>query len=102
MNTLNVRESAERYNVPGDTLIAVDRCVKRFSDICKDHGKNLAIVETMMDLINCHVLNYKLNFDALLLTSDNEFAHDMIGIIKNMDRSTGMLQNGFVPINIQR
>lgn len=101
MNTLELQDKAKlNWHVSGDELLMVDQCVERFHRICREHKKELAIVETMMDIIICHTQNYKLNFTALLLTSDGDFANDIIGIIKHIDRSTGKLQNGFIPRNI--
>jgi hypothetical protein len=100
MNTLEARATALNFGVTGDELLLIDKIVHRFAGICKEHGKQLAIVETMMDITLSHTQNNKLNLFALLLTNDNDFAADVIGIIKNMDRSTGKLTNGFVPRNI--
>lgn len=100
MNTLEVNAKAMNFGVTDDEIIMIDKIVRRFAALCAEHGKQLAIVETMMDIVLTHTQNHKLNFIGLLLTNDNDFAMDVIGIIKNMDRTTGKLTNGFKPRNI--
>lgn len=43
-----------------------------------------------------------LELGQLLLTSDDDFTHDMAGIARNVDRLTGYLRNGFTPRNLKR
>lgn len=52
-------------------------------------------VSLMMDLESVT----KLDLDGLLTASEFDFAHDICGIIRHMDRSTypGKLRNCFVP-----
>lgn len=100
MNTLEARAAAFNFGVTDDEIIMIDKIVRRFAQICAEHNKQLAIVETMMDIILTHSQNHKLSLIGLLLTNDNDFVMDIVGIIKNMDRTTGMLTNGFVPRNI--
>lgn len=43
-----------------------------------------------------------LELGQLLLTSDDDFTHDMTGIARNVDRLTGYLRDGFTPRNLKR
>ena len=50
-----------------------------------------------MDLSACHANGNPLDFKKLLEADNFNFLHDVYGIVKNMDRSTGKLRNCFVP-----
>lgn len=54
-------------------------------------------VSTMMDLTAVHSNNIKLDFKKLASADSFNFAHDVCGIIKNLDRNTGKLMNFFRP-----
>lgn len=43
-----------------------------------------------------------LELNQLLLTSDDDFTHDMTGIARNVDRLTGHLREGFTPRYLKR
>jgi hypothetical protein len=50
-----------------------------------------------MDLIAVHANGCRLDFKKLLSFDDYSFLHDLDGIEKHLDRTTGHLQNCFVP-----
>lgn len=50
-----------------------------------------------MDLIACHANGCPLDFARLLDAPDFDFAHDIHGIQRHIDRTTGGLKNHFVP-----
>lgn len=50
----------------------------------------------LMDLGNVHE-KVGLRLDDFLNSSDGDFAHDIVGIQNNMDRSLGILTNCFLP-----
>ena len=50
----------------------------------------------MMDLENAHK-DVGLNLEGLLAADDMNFAHDVMGIQAHMNRSTGKLEDFFVP-----
>lgn len=54
-------------------------------------------IDLSMDLDATHSNGCPLDFDKLLKAKDFDFYHDIYGIIKNLDRSTGELQNCFLP-----
>jgi len=49
-----------------------------------------------MDITACHILN-PLNLQQLLDSDDSNFAHDVFGIHRHIDRNTGELLNCFSP-----
>ena len=50
-----------------------------------------------MDIIAIHVSGCKLRLKELSQADDLNFFHDVFGIVKNLDRDTGKLQNYFLP-----
>ncbi len=46
--------------------------------------------------------NAKLDYELLLSASDATFAHDVFGIIRHMNRDTGVIEGLFVPRCIDR
>lgn len=49
-----------------------------------------------MDLMACHHTN-PLRLEELLQTDDLNFFHDILGINQNINRTTGELENCFIP-----
>lgn len=61
---------------------------------------NLVVLEPMdifMDLEVCHSNGTPLDFDRLLAFDDVSLMHDINGIAQHIDRTTGELQNCFLP-----
>lgn len=50
-----------------------------------------------MDLTAVHANGCRLNLQALLVADDFNFAHDIYGILRHLDRTTGQLMDCFVP-----
>ena len=80
---------------------------KRLSDAAKIADRaGSAIVKAsggrmtfMMDMLAADGVNGNapIDFDALLAADDFNFTHDVCGIARHMDRSTGKLGNHFSP-----
>ncbi len=56
-----------------------------------------AEMDHMMDLIATHANGNPLDFDKMLAADDFNLAHDVFGIERHLDRSTGELTNFFSP-----
>ena len=54
-------------------------------------------VDTEMDITACHCNGCPLDLSKLLNASDADFGHDVFGIRRHLDRSTGELMDCFVP-----
>jgi uncharacterized protein DUF6874 len=50
-----------------------------------------------LDLSACHANGCALDLDGLLCASGRDFAHDICGIMKHIDRKTGKLTDCFLP-----
>ena len=61
------------------------------------HGVKLELLDTVMDITACHCNGHRLDLKALLAADKQNFSHDVVGIIQNMDRETGKLKEFFEP-----
>lgn len=55
------------------------------------------LLKVEMDITACHNSGNPLRLQELLDADDYEFKHDVDGIVKNINRRTGKLENFFVP-----
>lgn len=69
-----------------------DRAVR----MAAQHNVELDRIETEMDLCALHN-TCPLRLDELLAADDFNFAHDVFGIRRHMDRETGDLKDFFLP-----
>lgn len=72
----------------------VDRAVR---DYQMQHKIRLDRMDTTMDLTACHANGCPMNFAGLLAADDFNFAHDISGINRHLNRTTGELENCFLP-----
>ena len=54
-------------------------------------------LELSMDLTACHANGCPLDLDGLLTAEKGDFIHDVTGIVRHIDRRTGLLGNCFLP-----
>lgn len=71
------------------------------SEIAKRAKKELPgfddILETVMDLSACHANGCRLDFKKLKGADAFNFAHDLCGIRRHINRKTGEIENFFLP-----
>ena len=83
-------------------MIDWDKLTKK--DVRKIHAIAVrAVNEFGGNLMNCEMdisaahLDTKLNLDKLLEADRSNFAHDIFGIQKHINRETGKIENCFLP-----
>ncbi len=54
-------------------------------------------LELIMDITACHANGCELALSQLLISNDGDFAHDVFGISRHIDRKTGHLGQCFMP-----
>jgi hypothetical protein len=86
------RFEASRFE---DAIIA--DIARRASALAKAHGVDYSVATAAMDLEACHCNGCPLDLNALLAAPAGDFGHDVFGIRKNLDRTTGKLTNLFWP-----
>jgi len=60
-------------------------------------GPDYQTHELLMDVTACHANGCQLQLDELLAAGDGDFAHDVFGIHRHIDRRTGTLTGCFLP-----
>jgi len=63
--------------------------------------KGMTILDLEVDLIACHLNGCPLDLTRLLHADQKTFVHDLCGIVNNINRRTGALDNCFVPRTAQ-
>jgi hypothetical protein len=79
--------------------------VKNIEEICrrweklhkKIGGDRFDFMSAHMDISACHASGTPLRLEDLLTAQEFDFAHDVLGIRDNIDRTTGALGNHFSP-----
>lgn len=78
---------------------AMDGIVERSDELAMFDRNVYPRVTQMMDI--CAIAggngNVAVDFDALLAADFGTFAHDVTGIMRHMNRETGLLEGCFVP-----
>ena len=57
----------------------------------------ITVMDLVMDIEATHCNGCELKLEALEKADDGNFFHDVYGIIKNINRQTGKLENCFLP-----
>lgn len=60
-------------------------------------GFDYPMMDADMDITACHVNGCPLKLEELLRADEFNFAHDVFGIRRHLNRETGKLENCFVP-----
>lgn len=91
--TNDVKFAATKFEA---TLIA--RIVTRaFDEIAELRRYGYDRMSLTMDIEACHSNGNPIRLDDLLKADKFNFAHDVIGIVNNLDRNSGKLINCFSP-----
>lgn len=85
------------FNVNSDDARLLHLIAKRAVHMAAANGFVYPIIDADMDLTACHANGCTLKLTALLTADDSNFAHDVFGIQRHIDRASGKLQNCFLP-----
>ena len=87
METINFNTTKEEDRLIG---LIVKRAISSFDDISDS-------VSLKMDLAATHCNGTPLDFERLLAFDNFNFAHDIYGILNNLNRNDGKIKNYFLP-----
>jgi hypothetical protein len=73
----------------------ISMIAERALAMSRNYGVQYSNIQT--DLLACHLNGNPLNLWGLLNADDYNFAHDIFGIRRHLDRHTGELTGGFRP-----
>ena len=90
--------SALYFNCKPAQVKLIWKVAERAEELAKKHNRQgFDALSCQMDLEATHCNGCPLDFDRLLDFDDFSFAHDVFGIERHLDRSTGKLKNHFLP-----
>lgn len=75
----------------------IDKIAKRAVAMAQERQIDYDKMTARMDVMACHLNGNPLDLDKLLGADDFNFSHDVFGIARHINRSTGKLENFFVP-----
>lgn len=78
-------------------LELINRIVDRARAMAAGAGWNYDRQDATMDIKACHANGNPLKLAELFAADDFNFAHDVFGIRRHLDRSTGQLTDHFSP-----
>jgi hypothetical protein len=91
------------FNVTKDENAVIMKIARRAREMAANHGReNSELIDIVMDITAAHASGNPLRLEALLEADDFNFAHDVFGIARHLDRSTGELRDFFTPRFSQR
>ena len=90
MTKINFRTS------PQDQKL-IEKIAKRAIKLAKAHGIDYEIRDALMDITATHANGNPLRLKEMLEADDFNFAHDVFGIRRHMNRETGKLMAMFSP-----
>jgi hypothetical protein len=99
---MDTTEERIKFDVTKDELKTITEIVERARNMgyvrgrkSRDHWSEPLTM--IMDLEACHSNGCPLDFERWLKADDFNFAHDVAGIARHMDRETGQLTDCFLP-----
>jgi len=86
------------FTVPSPDFATIGKVVDRYERLAASLGHTPQDrMSTVMDLCACHANGNPIRWADLLAADDSNFAHDVFGIIRHVDRDTGVLGDFFSP-----
>jgi hypothetical protein len=85
------------FSVPKQDMTIIIKIAKRAVAMAKKAKIAYEFIDCDMDITACHANGNPLKLQELLDADDFNFAHDVFGIRRHIDRQTGQLTGCFVP-----
>lgn len=85
------------FNASKEDFTTASAIAKRAAELAKAHEVKLSMSDVVMDIVATHANGCPLKLTELLAADDGNFAHDVFGIRRHLNRSTGKLEDCFLP-----
>lgn len=85
------------FSVSREEMELILKIAQRAKVMAADYRIEYLPMESMMDLSACIAQGVPLKLRELLNADDENFAHDVFGIRRHINRETGRLENCFLP-----
>lgn len=89
--------TAVSFKVSRGHANVIQRIATRAAEMRRKMGLPHDRLEIEMDVTATHANGCPLQLARLLLADDVDFAHDVFGIARHLDRETGQLRDCFLP-----
>jgi hypothetical protein len=86
-----------KWDATSQEFDLIDAIANRAVKLAAAHGVAYPKYEALMDVTSAHRNAYHLRLGELLEADDFNFAHDVFGIRRHLNRETGRLEDCFVP-----
>jgi hypothetical protein len=86
-----------RLNAPAPDRDLIQKIFRRAQSLYEEHGVKQDWLALHMDISACHLNGNPLRLDDLLAADAVNFMHDISGIHRHLDRTTGQLGGCFRP-----
>lgn len=85
------------FTVSDDDAKTIREIAIRGRALAKKHGTRIDHIHITMDVTAVHANGCPLDLRRLLAADDGNFAHDVFGINRHLNRDSGQLENHFRP-----
>ncbi|WP_309628187.1 hypothetical protein [Brevundimonas sp.] len=85
------------FDVSDEDAGLISTIVDRAEELCLAQGETLDRLSTTMDLTACHANGCPLDLTKLAKADNFNLTHDVFGIARHLDRTTGRLRDFFDP-----
>ena len=75
----------------------ITKIAQRANAAAKEVGLDYPVMDAHMDISACHANGCPLKLSELAEADDFNFAHDVFGIRRHINRKTGQLEDCFLP-----
>jgi hypothetical protein len=86
-----------QWNCNKEESELVQKIAVRAIALCRKHNVPFDFLSCNMDIEAAHCNGCPLDLEKLLNAPDFDFAHDIFGIARNINRDTGDIENCFLP-----
>jgi len=80
-----------------EEIRTINQIAHRAVGLAESVGFHYPLIDADMDITACHVNGCRLKLNELLAADSINFAHDVFGIYRHLNRETGKLEDCFVP-----
>lgn len=88
---------AVSFDVTRDEFVLISRIASRAVGVASQAGEPTDKIQFQMDITAAHANGCPLRLVSLLEADDFNFAHDVFGIRRHLNRDTGEIENCFLP-----
>jgi len=86
-----------KFRTSREDGLLIQSIAERASALAEKVADTYPLMDATMDVTACHANGNPLRLAELLAADDANFGHDIFGIRRHLDRTTGQLGGCFVP-----